>query len=112
MLPFQIARAMAQRDARPVLARLVRDGYPCCGSRAYGGRRLKVGRFLFAMWEGGGTGPPELAVASRLVARGHEVTVLGDPSLSQDVSRTGAQFSPWRAAPHRTTRTAESEIVR
>ena len=27
---------------------------------------MKPGRFLFAMWEGGGTGPPELAVASRL----------------------------------------------
>src|SRR5581483_3439421 len=64
------------------------------------------------MWEGGGTVPPELAVASRLVARGHEVTVLGDPSIADDVARAGAKFVPWRDAPHRDTRTAESEIVR
>ena len=69
-------------------------------------------RFLFAMWEGGGTVPPELAVASRLVARGHDVTVLGDPSIADDVKRAGASFVPWRDAPHRETRTAESEIVR
>ncbi len=71
-----------------------------------------VGRFLFAIWDGGGTAPPELAVASRLVHRGHEVTVLGDPSLEDDVRRAGAIFVPWREAPHRATRTRESEIVR
>jgi len=64
------------------------------------------------MWDGGGTAPPELAVASRLVSRGHEVSVLGDPSLADDVGSAGARFVPWRAAPHRTTRTAESDIVR
>ncbi len=73
---------------------------------------MKVGRFLFALWDGGGTAPPELAVASRLIARGHDVVVLGDPSLSDDVAAAGARFVPWRAAPHRTTRTKESEIVR
>ncbi len=74
--------------------------------------QARAGRFLFAMWEGGGTVPPELAVASRLRARGHEVTVIGDPSLEADVKAAGAQFVPWREAPHRTTRTPESEIVR
>jgi MGT family glycosyltransferase len=69
-------------------------------------------RFLFAMWEGGGTVPPELAVASRLVARGHDVRVLGDPSIASDAASAGAHFLPWRDAPHRATRTAESEIVR
>src|SRR5262245_57416849 len=64
------------------------------------------------MWEGGGTAPPELAVVSRLRARGHEVSVLGDPSLHDDIERAGATFVPWRDAPHRKTRTAESEIVR
>ncbi len=72
---------------------------------------MKVLRFLFAMWEGGGTAPPELAVAKRLIARGHEASVLGDPSLSEDVKSVGARFVPWRAAPHRTTRTAESGII-
>ena len=73
---------------------------------------MKVARFLFAMWEGGGTAPPELAVVSRLIARGHRVSVLGDPSLESDVKSAGAELFPWRAAPHRSTRTAESEIVR
>jgi UDP:flavonoid glycosyltransferase YjiC (YdhE family) len=73
---------------------------------------VELGRFLFAMWEGGGTAPPELAVVSRLIARGHEVSVLGDPSLSTDVEAAGARFEPWRNAPHRTTRTPETEIIR
>jgi len=30
------------------------------------------------MWDGGGNVPPELAVARRLVGRGHAVRVLGD----------------------------------
>ncbi|HEY1955626.1 MAG TPA: nucleotide disphospho-sugar-binding domain-containing protein [Polyangiaceae bacterium] len=64
------------------------------------------------MWEGGGTAPPELAVASRLVSRGHHVAVIGDPSLEADVASAGARFLPWREAPHRATRTRESEIVR
>lgn len=72
---------------------------------------VNAGQFLFAMWEGGGVAPPELAVVSRLRARGHTVSVLGDPSLHDDIERAGAVFVPWREAPHRTTRTAESEFV-
>ena len=69
------------------------------------------GRFLFATWEGGGTAPPELAVAARLRARGHTVEVLADPSIERDARAAGAEFTPWRAAPHRATRTPESEII-
>jgi UDP:flavonoid glycosyltransferase YjiC (YdhE family) len=70
------------------------------------------GRYLFALWDGGGTAPPELAVASRLIRRAHRVTVIGDPTLEEDVRATGARFVPWRRAPHRTTRTEPGEIVR
>jgi UDP:flavonoid glycosyltransferase YjiC (YdhE family) len=73
---------------------------------------VKRGRFLFAMWEGGGTAPPELAVASRLASRGHAVTVIGDPTLEGEAASAGARFVSWREAPHRSTRTAETEIVR
>jgi hypothetical protein len=52
-----------------------------------------MSRFLFVMWEGGGTGPPELAVARRLVARGHSVHVLGDPTLEGSARAVGAAFS-------------------
>jgi MGT family glycosyltransferase len=46
---------------------------------------------------------------ARLVHRGHAVAVLGDPSLEEDVKRTGAAFAPWREAPHKTTR--QSDIL-
>jgi UDP:flavonoid glycosyltransferase YjiC (YdhE family) len=69
-------------------------------------------RFLFVLWEGGGNVPPALAIASRLVARGHDVRVLGDPCLEPDALAAGASFVPYRAAPHRATRTADSEIIR
>ena len=60
-------------------------------------------RFLMPMWEGGGTLPPELGVARRLIARGHAVHVLGDPTVSDQAVAAGCSFSPWRRAPHRTS---------
>jgi len=36
------------------------------------------------MWDGGGTVPPELGVARRLVARGHSVRVLADPVIEDE----------------------------
>lgn len=69
-------------------------------------------RFLFVLWEGGGTNPPELAIASRLAARGHSVRVLGDPCLEPDALAADASFVPYREAPHRTDRRPESEIIR
>ena len=69
-------------------------------------------RYLFVLWEGGGTNPPELAIASRLVTRGHDVRVLGDPCIEADARAAGASFVAWREAPHRATRTPESDIVR
>lgn len=68
-------------------------------------------RFLFVTWEGGGTTPPELAIAQRLLARGHHVAVLGDACLQGDVRATGAEFHTYVRAPHRQTRTPESDII-
>ena len=59
-------------------------------------------RYLLAMWEGGGNVPPELGVARRLVARGHAVHVLGDPTIEHAATEAGCTFSPWARAPHRT----------
>ncbi|POH69970.1 MULTISPECIES: glycosyltransferase [Cryobacterium] len=50
--------------------------------------------YLFALTDGGGTVPPELGVARRLVDRGHRVTVLADESLADQVRSTGAMFVP------------------
>lgn len=69
-------------------------------------------RFLLAMWEGGGTVPPELALARRLLSRGHEVHVLGDPTLEDDARAAGCSFSPWRRAPHRTGLDPDQDLLR
>jgi MGT family glycosyltransferase len=59
-------------------------------------------RFLVALWEGGGNVPPELGVARRLIARGHQVQVLADPTIETAATAAGCGFSPWRLPPHRT----------
>src|SRR5687768_9295297 len=68
--------------------------------------------YLFAMWEGGGTVPPMLGVARRLIARGHTVTVLGDPTIEVEAERVGCRFMPWRRAPHRSTLLPEDDLLR
>jgi MGT family glycosyltransferase len=69
-------------------------------------------KFLFTMWDGGGTVPPELGVAKRLVARGHSVRVLADPVIEDEARTAGCAFSPWTTAPHRTTRHRSGDIIR
>jgi MGT family glycosyltransferase len=69
-------------------------------------------RHLFTMWDGGGNVAPELAIARRLIARGHSVRVLGDPTLEVEVRAAGCGFSPWTTAPHRTSRTREGDVWR
>ncbi|HEU5000182.1 MAG TPA: glycosyltransferase [Lapillicoccus sp.] len=69
-------------------------------------------RYLLAMWDGGGAVPPELGVARRLVERGHEVRVLGDPTLRDQVLAAGASFVPWETAPHRVTGDHSEDIVK
>ncbi len=59
-------------------------------------------RFLLAVWDGGGNAPPQIAVGGRLVARGHEVHVLGDPSLARGAEAAGCSFSPWQKGTERT----------
>lgn len=60
-------------------------------------------QFLFPMWEGGGTIPPQLGVARRLLDRGHEVHVIADPTVEDDAHAAGCTFSAWQRAPHRTS---------
>jgi hypothetical protein len=42
-------------------------------------------RFLFVFWEGGGNVLPQLGLVRRLVSRGHEVRVLSEPSVEDEV---------------------------
>jgi MGT family glycosyltransferase len=60
-------------------------------------------RFLMTLWDGGGNATPELGVARRLVERGHQVQVLGDPTLATAAVAAGCSFSSWSRAPHRST---------
>jgi MGT family glycosyltransferase len=69
-------------------------------------------QYLFAMWEGGGNVPPLLGVVRRLVARGHAVTVLGDPTIRAEAEHVGASFRPWQLAPHRTSLRPEEDLLR
>jgi len=69
-------------------------------------------KFLFTMWDGGGTVPPELGIAKRLIARGHAVRVLADPVIEDEARAAGCAFSPWTTAPHRTTRDRSGDIIR
>ena len=69
-------------------------------------------RFLFVMWEGGGNVPPQLGLARKLVARGHQVRVLTEPSVRQDVLATGASYRSFTRAPHRQDRSPGSDFVR
>jgi UDP:flavonoid glycosyltransferase YjiC (YdhE family) len=51
---------------------------------------------LAVTWDGGGNVPPMLGVAAELLARGHEVRVLGHATQRDAVERTGAAFVPHR----------------
>jgi MGT family glycosyltransferase len=73
---------------------------------------MNAKRFLFPMWEGGGTIPPQLGVARRLLERGHRVHVLADPTVEDDARAAGCTFSPWRRAPHRTTLDPADDLLR
>lgn len=57
------------------------------------------GRFLMAVIDGGGTLPPALGLAAELVARGHSVEILADPTAERSARRAGCGFHPWRTAP-------------
>lgn len=68
--------------------------------------------FLFTLWDGAGTLPPELSVARALVERGHRVSVLSDPTAEREALAAGADFTPWREAPHLRSRRAEDDYIR
>lgn len=69
-------------------------------------------RFLFTMWEGGGTLPPQFGVARRLADAGHEIHVLGDPTIEARARSAGYGFTPWADAPHRTSLAPEDDVIR
>jgi len=73
---------------------------------------MKTRHFLLCMWEGGGTVPPELGLARKLIERGHAVDVLGDPTIEREARQAGCGFRAWEEAPSCATRTPEAALVR
>ena len=68
-------------------------------------------RYLLPMWDGGGTVAPELGVARRLIARGHSVHVLADPTIRHQAEDAGCTFTPWVQAPHRTSADPDQDLL-
>jgi MGT family glycosyltransferase len=68
--------------------------------------------YLFTLWDGSGTVPPELSLARALIERGHRVTVLADPTIEPEATGTGADFRSWREAPHLRSRRPEDDYLR
>ena len=69
-------------------------------------------KFLFVIGEGGGNVPPQLGLARQLVARGHDVRVLTEPCVEDDVRAIGASYVSFTNAPHRRDRSRNSDFVR
>src|SRR5215217_264173 len=68
-------------------------------------------RFLLAVIDGGGTVPPAMGLAAELVRRGHQVHVLGDPTIEPSARSAGCTFSPWRDAPHVNSRSEQTAMI-
>jgi MGT family glycosyltransferase len=55
-----------------------------------------MSRFLIVTWDGAGNLVPTLSLARRLVRRGHDVRVLGHPSVQARYDDHGWRFIPFR----------------
>jgi len=77
-------------------------------------------RFLFVLFEGGGNVPPMLGLARRLVERGHQVRVIGEPANEAECRALpneaecralGCEFTAYTRAPHRFDKSAQSTFM-
>jgi MGT family glycosyltransferase len=68
-------------------------------------------RFLLAVIDAGGTVPPALSLGAELVHRGHQVRVLGDPTIETSAQAAGCAFSSWREAPHFNSLAEQTAII-
>ena len=69
-------------------------------------------RFLMVTWDGGGNAASQLAVARRLIERGHDVRVLAHRSQREAVVAAGATFCPYEVAPEADSRRPETDLIR
>jgi UDP:flavonoid glycosyltransferase YjiC (YdhE family) len=52
-----------------------------------------------------------MEVARKLIARGHEVKVIGDPTVEPIARAAGCGFTPWVQAPHRKNLDPSTDII-
>ncbi len=71
-----------------------------------------MSRYLFTMIDAGGNVPPELAAARGLIERGHDVTIIGDPTIADEAAAIGARLRVWRQARQRPSRRREDDLIR
>lgn len=71
-----------------------------------------MSRYLMVLWSGGGSVPPQLAIAKRLLRAGHEVSILAPQSLAATVDACGASFEPYRRAPEHDASDPELDLLR
>lgn len=63
-----------------------------------------MSRITFVTWDGAGNLPPTVAVAAELVARGHDVDMIGHRAVARSAAAAGAEFTgyptarPWSSA--------------
>jgi hypothetical protein len=63
-------------------------------------------------FDGGGNLPPKLALARRLVERGHDVRFLGHRSQRSAVERGGFAFTQWERPPDHDTTSSETSPIK
>ncbi|MDT7746075.1 MAG: hypothetical protein QOE59_5153 [Actinomycetota bacterium] len=71
-----------------------------------------MARILAVTWDGGGNVPPLLGITAELLARHHDVRVLGHPSQRATVEAAGATFVPHRHARPWSPTTPVSDVRR
>jgi MGT family glycosyltransferase len=69
-------------------------------------------KVLQAIWDGGGNTAPQLAIGRELVARGHEVTVLGHRVQRARIESEGLRFRAYEHAPDADSSSPETDLLR
>ena len=74
--------------------------------------RTRPLNLLFATWEGGGSVPPVLTAAQKMIARGHRVRIMSEACNRPEVEAVGARFVGWTRAPSRPDKSRDNDVTR
>ena len=72
----------------------------------------RSGSFLLVLWEGGGNVPPQLALARRLVERGHRVRVLAPRVLRSRIEAAGCVYIPLHEVPEHDSSSPAGDLLK